>query len=135
MSSPQSITGTSSGPLATHRPLAPVSGGGLSTLGMDGRPAPERDLARGGHGANARALGAVGRRRRPVPGDPPPLCSLSHVSMSPSRQPPTKKNKMGDRPGARSLVARLVSTEQYYWQYLAVRFLPARPWPAMGPRR
>ena len=61
------------------------------------------------------------------------LCVLS--AMSPSRQPPTKKNKMGDRPGARSLVARLVSTEQYYWQYLAVRFLPARPWPAMGPRR
>ena len=47
MSSPQSITGTSSGPLATHRPLAPVSGGGLSTLGMDGRPAPERDFRSG----------------------------------------------------------------------------------------
>ena len=41
-----------------------------------------------------------------------------------------EKKKMGialvnstEQPGC--LVARLVSTEQYYWQYLAVRFLPA----------
>ena len=50
------------------------------------------------------------------------LSGLRHVA---NRQPRKKKWGIAWCTALSSLVARLVSTEQYYWQYLAVRFLPA----------